>query len=183
MSNEAQLQLFARGVIFSIKLWEAYQIALDAAQRTDETPVQISTRLAEELVDAFESGSATEENVELFLREFVDGELDCLVEDESEKTLARELVRLWQGVQGETQWAKGEVERLEERAARTVRTRAVKPQHSHDSDSSSDESDREQDQAGTTLESFQEQDQPATSRRVDPVIDEDGFETVQRRKR
>lgn len=183
-TTTAQLELFARGVVASLKQWTAYQIALDAAQRTDESPVQISTRLAEELLDAFDSGSATIDKLEFFLKEFVDVELDCLLEDDSEVALAKELTALWASTLADLAVAQQMVLKLEESAARKTKHQAVRqtrPEGDDESSSSSDEDSDEED--GEDVEMGTATSTSQASKRHEPVIDEDGFETVQRRKR
>lgn len=183
-STTAQLELFARGIVASLKQWTAYQIALEAAQRTDETPVQITTRLAEELLDAFDSGAATTDKLEAFLKEFIDVELDCLLEDDSEVALARELTALWASTLADPAVAQQMVLKLEESAARKGKHQVVRQQGQEGDESSSEDdsgsdSEAEDTEMGTASNSRQN-DPP---RRPEPIVDEDGFETVQRRRR
>lgn len=183
MSTADQLGLFARGVVSTLKLWTALNIALEVAQRTDETPLEIRTRLAEELVDAYESGSASVEKVEGFLRDFVDGELDVVLEDDSEIAIARELSVLWRDIQlgkPEAEQAVGKLEDSAARRAQSGRTQYQRAQGEEDGDSSSDE-DEDEEEEDTDMSS-QQQQQPVRER-LEPVVDEDGFETVQRRRR
>lgn len=189
MSTADQLGLFARGVVSTLKLWTALSIALDVAQRTDESPLEIRTRLAEELVDAFESGAASTDKVEVFLREFVDGELDVVLEDDSEIAIAKELSVLWRDIHLGKPEAQLAVSKLEESAARRAqsgRAQYQRAQGEDDGDSDSSEGDDDDQDAGedTDMQSQQQQQQQQPVReRLEPVVDEDGFETVQRKRR
>lgn len=90
---------FARSVLSLLSIWPALELSFEHSSRRGEQKMLIS-ELATELVGAFldcELGQtpATEE-LEDFLLGWLFGTLDVRIEDESEVSVARELVGLWQ---------------------------------------------------------------------------------------
>jgi pre-rRNA-processing protein TSR2 len=183
--SEAQMALFARGVLASLAMWPALHIALQLRLVAYESAEEITQRLALELIDAFISAGTSmpdPSRLEDFLKEFVEVELEVLLEDDSERSVTADLCRLWRTctVSPEAE-ARQTVEHLEgvvaaKRPMQVSRLAGVNDGNTSDEDSDgSEEGDdhMEVDDAPPAPASFK----PA------PVIDEDGFETVVRRKR
>lgn len=216
--SQIQLDTFARGLLATIALWSAYQIALKESARSDETPQQTTMRLATELLDAFLAPYSTSGNPRMpdpselsaFLNEFVDVELDTMLEDDSERGVASDVSNLWRNccLAAKDVVPDSAKETVDKLVALAEQRKGVKIQitqdlaEDSDSGSVSDEEeapfnpasivemDLDDSQSTTTNAQSQEQDSGyasnspiRTKHKVEPMVDDDGFTTVQHSKK
>lgn len=177
--------LFARGLLALLRIWPAYQLALELrppSLTSQETNQEVTIRLAEEITDAYcsnDKGKLPDQSrLEAFLCEFMDVEMELVLEDASEKSIVRDLNELWR----KTQAGEGQdlvdryVEMAEKREGKRTDAQRQRQEGEEEDSSSSDDSGSEEDDE-------MDVDAPATSApKPLPVIDEDGFEMVQSRK-
>ena len=133
-------------------------------------------------MDAFFSaptaaGPATD-RIEDFLLEFVETELEIGLEDDSQTAITRDLKTLWNAVvaggHAHPETIVAEFENMAARASGSITRQGVE-------ESDDDESGSDDDEDGS-MEVDEAPSEPAP-RRPEPVIDEDGFELVQKGRR
>lgn len=166
-------------MIALLQAWPALRIAIQEYMPYDEEKgAQKRVRLAEELVDAFYSsptaaGPATD-RIEDFLLEFIETEYEIGLEDDSQTAITRDLKTLWSAtVAGGDAHPEAIVAEFERMAARATGNITRQVEEDSDDESGSDD-DEDESMAVDTAE-------PAP-RRPEPVIDDDGFELVQRKR-
>lgn len=179
--SDAQLGLFARGVVALLSAWPALRIAIEehwGGNAGGETGVSKRSALAEELVDAFYTSEPDVDALEDFLVEFVEVEFGLMVEDGSEEAIVRDLRTLWTAVSsgpvGQAEAIVAEFQRLAGSRLPGSVTRAP-----GDNDSDDEES------AGQDGDESMDVDTPAVAPAPKPerVVDDDGFELVQSRSK
>ena len=186
---QAQLDSFAQGLLAILTIWPAYQIALDLCARTDETTEEINLRLAEELLDAFLTSShqptqTVPEPMKLtaFLTEFIDVELGVVLEDDSERSVVKDLTELWRtccsprGLLEQGTQLVAQYQAMAEKKRSGPARPATRVAGEADGNSSEEDESGSEEEEGDDMEV----DRPAApvSRKPEPVIDEDGFQTV-----
>jgi pre-rRNA-processing protein TSR2 len=136
------------------------------------------------------TGPSTED-LEDFLVEFLEGEYGVMLEDASEETVVRDLKTLWaeckqrgEGILPSLQ--EGFLERLERMAERLRREeggRTLGTRVGGSDPGTSGESGDEEEERPRPDGDGMDVDQPQARRDTAPVVDDDGFELVQRSRR
>ncbi|KAF8505076.1 Pre-rRNA-processing protein TSR2-domain-containing protein [Hysterangium stoloniferum] len=94
---------FARGIIATLITWPALRVAVEGGWGGPES-VEKRTWLASAIVDAFEEASSKQEQlpdaiyVEEMLLQVLADEFEVVLEDDSARPVATDIVRLWQEV-------------------------------------------------------------------------------------
>ena len=179
--SDAQLGLFARGVVALLSAWPALRIAVEehwGANADGETAVAKRNTLAEELVDAFYTSEPDVDALEDFLVEYVEVEYGLMLEDGSEEAIVRDLRTLWTAVSngpaGQAEAIVAEFQRLAGSRLPGHMTRAPGDNDSDDEGSDGDDGD----------ESMDVDTAPAApAPKPERVVDDDGFELVQSRSK
>ena len=198
--------LFARGVIATLDLWPALTIAV-REQWGGRDSADKKTWIASVLIDEFESRfspAATEDlpldedEIADLLQLIMSVDFDANVEDGSIEAVAADLVRLWRTLlaPGKGAEAEGVVKDMEVRAAKVQKTahvQATKGQGtegmSSDEDDDDDEDESDSDDGGMDVDGPPQlvpADAPAQAEpreRAEKVVDDDGFELVQKKGR
>ena len=189
-AEEVALQAFASSTLDLFTVWPALRLAISQGWGGPEG----RTHLAEDIVDLFyttatdqnlESSTSDkipdEDDIEAVLLHVLSHEFSLTLEDNSERLIARDLVALWGECIGTKVGSNlRETFRVEAEKARAEDgVRVYAAQRDGDSDEESGESgvdeDGDEDMEGSAT-------QEGSGRgRVEPVIDEDGFEMVQKK--
>lgn len=185
---------FARSVLSVLSIWPALQISFEHSSRRAEQHGLVS-ELAAELVGAFldcePEQTPTNEELEDFLLGWLFGTLDVRIEDDSEASVARELIGLWQewttwtgSVEAAYQQEGTLINRIEQQAERRrlngprVETRVIDEGTVEDGDEgSSDDDDDDQMSIDPNPNSVPRARPPS------PVVDEEGFTLVTKQRR
>jgi len=190
MSTQEQLNLFAQGLLARLQLWPAFQIALSISNRSDETSEQITFRLAEELLDAFitapEGQIPEPSRMQEFLQEFIDVELEVLLEDDSDREVTRDLGRLWLACidLGEGQeMVDSLVQLANKKKGHTVQATRIAGEDDGDTDESDSGSEEEGDEDAQGSMDVDETPSSRQPNKLEPIIDDDGFQTIQKSRR
>lgn len=170
------LVLFARGVIAVLNAWPVLRIAVSESWGGPQS-AEKRTWIASTLVDSFETSPLDEEEIEDLLLEAMVEEFDTEIEDGSPQLVAKDILNVWKAAcSGETET----VLRLETAANQLARKQIPAARREGNGDDewvdevgSDEEESRGQDEAPRLLPS-------RTSQAVEPVIDEEGFELVQK---
>jgi pre-rRNA-processing protein TSR2 len=169
--SPSALRSFARGVLAVVDAWPAFRIAQDERTIVGDV-LETRLHLATEIVDAFADGTVPPaSDLADFLLRFMEGECDLSLEDGSEVSTAKTLLQVWATPHGPDRDAL--LERLEQHARADRRT--YRREVADVSDGGSDASGH-----GDNAMDVDSLDQVATAA---PVVDEDGFELVQRKGR
>lgn len=167
--------LFARGVIARLAVWPALRIAVDQGWGGPESAAKRKW-IASVIVDAFEEEDPKPDTsyVELTLLQVMEDEFETVLEDGSAEAVAKDIVQLWEDVHNSRA---ARVTEFEEQADRTkgkkVQVEEAAGDGSDWEDDSSDESGGEETDEAPMLV-----DPEATSAKIEPEIDEDGFTVV-----
>lgn len=194
---------FARGAVAILELWPALRLAV-AEELGGPESAEKRTWMASEVVDYFESAFGRErerkestdesrgdiidvDDLADMLFGMVSDEFDLDLEDKSEEEVAKQIVKLWKAVvRGETL----QVEELE-RAASTNKGKkqSLDREQEYDEDGnpiSGDEDGSEEDEDDDAMD-VDDKEAPelveARPTKHEPVVDEDGFELVQKKRR
>ncbi|GAA5864358.1 hypothetical protein JCM1840_006757 [Sporobolomyces johnsonii] len=221
--EERALGLFARSALDLFTLWPALRLAISHGWGTAGAGETGRTHLAEDVVDLFyttategpspssasgasASGSTSmseggvpvpaQDEVEETLKWVISQEFDVDLEDESERTVARDLILLWReclrrvqaGDEGEGPMAKAFREGADKARREDGEGRFVAQRHGQggedDDDETTDEEDDSDDDEMVELVDASQPPQAGPSRqREEPVVDEDGFEMVTSKKK
>ncbi|KAF8313402.1 hypothetical protein DL93DRAFT_2081080 [Clavulina sp. PMI_390] len=167
-----QLVLFARGVIAILNAWPVMRIAVQESWGGPESR-QKRTWIASTIVDAFEQAPLDEEQVEDHLLEAMVDEFEAEIDDGSSLLVAKDIMTAWRAA------SVGDVDsviKLEATANKLAQGQMPASRSEGNGDDDwEDEDDNEEEAAVPQLRPAQE---PAP--RSEPVIDEDGFELVQK---
>lgn len=121
------------------------------------------------------------DELENFLADFIVGELTIELEDGSEKSVASNLKKLWiecnQAQEQEGSSSLSLLQEFETMAAKVSKTKASQNKDDESSSGSDGEGDSEDDQ------DKMEVTESSTAANKEPIVDDDGFELVQRRRR
>ena len=168
--------LFARGVIARLAIWPALRVAV-AENWGGPAGAEKRTWLASELVDAFERENPPPDApyVEEMLLQVMEDEFETVLEDGSPETVAKDIVAMWDAVQG------GDSElvlKFETHAEKTKGKKIQVEEAAGDDDDWSDESGSEdggedEDEAPMLVDS-----QQPKAPKSEPEVDEDGFTVV-----
>jgi pre-rRNA-processing protein TSR2 len=178
MAN-ADIVLFARGVIAILETWPALKLAVE---ETWGGPDGAHKRrwMAGEIVDAFESPSSDgipdDQYIEEMLLQIMSDEFDAMLEDGSAECVGKDVVKLWNDIHGK-EIGEEEVARLEnlsnkQRGRKVPAKVEVKSDDEFDEESSEEDEDDE-DAPRLIHRPSEEPDQPE--------VDEDGFTLVKRK--
>lgn len=190
--------LFARGVIATLDLWPALTIAVNE-QWGGRSSAEKRTWMASILIDEFESrfSPASPEELPLdedeiadLLQQIMSDEFDANIEDGSLEAVASDVVKLWRALMEDVGKAEGVVQEMESRAAKAQKgagLQATKGQgtegmSSDEDDSGSDSGDGEDGDEGED-DPMDGEEAPQLVERQEKVVDEDGFELVQKKGR
>ncbi|EJU01721.1 hypothetical protein DACRYDRAFT_15762 [Dacryopinax primogenitus] len=162
----AQLTLFARAILAHLRLWPALRLALQTstAQGKENVPL-----FASEILELFQSKRVG----------IMDEEFDTLVEDESALALSRALILTWENLASPEM--EPSVKLLEEQAERAGRTR-VTAQVRKEVDGDDDDEEGEEEEGDVEMQD----EAPRLVERKEkpePVVDDDGFTLVQKKRR
>ena len=154
--------------------------------------------MASVLIDEFESrfSPASPEELPLdedeiadLLQQIMSDEFDANIEDGSLEAVASDVVKLWRALIEDTGKAEGVVQEMESRAAKAQKgagLQATKGQGtegiSSDEDDSGSESGGEDEEEGED-DPMNGEEAPQLVERQEKVVDEDGFELVQKKGR
>lgn len=195
-----QILLFARAVLSILSLWPALTIAVKEQWGGPESADK-RTWLASTLIDEFESraqflpGTSPPivdpksdhpldfDEIADLLHQVMSDEFDANIEDESIELVAKDLGRVWGLiVEGKGEGAVEELEkRAEDREKKGVMaTKGQGPATEEGDEDTDSESGSEEDDDGMDVD---EAPQLVPRERVEKVVDEDGFELVQKGRR
>lgn len=203
-SPPVHLVPFARSVIQLLTIWPALQLSFEQSATHQSQNSQDSARseLATELVGAFldaqpsdqettqgpsaERPTPDQEDIEDFLLGWIFGTLDVRIEDESEISISRDLISLWnewslmthpddeQGVRSQgpvIQRIERVVQQRRDRGSR-IMAQLIDEGRLSDNDESDNDDDMKVDEPASQ--------QAHTLRRPSPIVDEDGFTLITR---
>ena len=168
--------LFARGVIARLAIWPALRVAV-AENWGGPAGAEKRTWLASELVDAFERENPPPDvpYVEEMLLQVMEDEFETVLEDGSAEAVAKDIVAMWDAVQG----GDGElVQKFEVHAEKTKGKTVQMEQVAGDDDDWSDESGSEVDSEEEDEVPMLVDSQPPKTHKQEPEVDEDGFTVV-----
>lgn len=174
MDTSPRLVLFARGVIAILNTWPVLRIAVSESWGGPQS-AQKRTWIASTLVDAFEASPLDEEEIEDLLLDAMVEEFETEIEDDSSRTVARDILNIWRDAgNGEM----GNVLRLEAAANRLAHTQV----HTTRREGNGDDEwvDEEGSDEGPSVEAAPQLLPATSSQAIEPIIDDDGFELVQR---
>lgn len=194
----ALILLFARGVIATLDLWPALTIAV-REQWGGRDSADKKTWIASVLIDEFEQrfSPATpddlpldEEEIEDLLQQIMSDEFDANIEDGSVEAVAADTVKLWKALVQDVKAAEGVVEEMERRAAKAQKGANIQATKGQGTEGLSDDEDDDDDESddGDEDDSMNGDEAPqlvesAPRERQEKVIDDDGFELVQKKGR
>ncbi|KAI9448402.1 Pre-rRNA-processing protein TSR2-domain-containing protein [Lactarius indigo] len=164
------LVLFARGVIARLEQWPALRIAVEQGWGGPESRAK-QRWLASELVDAFDEQQPTPG------RGVLEDEFGASVEDGSVEAVAADVVALWgAGEEAVREW---------ERKAEGARAKRVDVREEVVDEEDEDEvmEDEEEDEDEVPQLSRAAGDSQQRPSKPEPVVDDDGFTLVQKRRR
>ncbi|POW18364.1 hypothetical protein PSHT_05900 [Puccinia striiformis] len=192
-SPPAHLVPFARSVVDLLTIWPALQLSFEQSTSHQAPAAQHQARseLATELVGAFLDAQPTPgdpgqeasgnqrlipeaEEIEDFLLGWMFGTLDVRIEDESEISVSRDLIRLWNEWSTMTSPANEEVVRSRGEVIQRV-DRAELIDKGHISDDDQFHSEDDEDHTGVDRPAPQ---LSAARHQPSPTVDEDGFTLV-----
>lgn len=199
------LPTFARGVFAILHSWPALRIAIQQGCVTTQGAAEGRTALAEDLVDLFyttvtsgsDDGEALSEvpdleDIEDVLLHIVSHMFRVSLEDGSEATVAKDLIGLWKECVARARnggAGAGDAGLMEKFEAAATKAKAEDGEgrkiQVHIEDGSSDDDDGEdsdEEMEGVEEAQTAAASAPAPRQREAPQIDEDGFETVTKKK-
>lgn len=171
---QTHLVLFARGVIAVLNAWPVLRIAVSESWGGPQS-AQKRSWIASNILDAFESSPLDEEQIEDLLLESMVEEFETEIDDGSSLLVAKDILNVWKAASiGDTEY----VLKLESAANKLAQSRLPTTRQGGNGD------DEWVDEEGSGDEvSEGENEAPAlrSPRPVqEPVVDEDGFELVQK---
>ncbi|TFK53361.1 hypothetical protein OE88DRAFT_1655486 [Heliocybe sulcata] len=174
-----KLVLFARGVIARLALWAALRIAVKE-NWGDPSSADTSSLLASEIVEAFDDLDHLPDvtDIEELLLQIMEEEFDTLLEDDSARSVAQDVLRLWDDI------SNGKADLLTEFETRAdkIKGKDVQADQGVPSDPEEEwsESDEEEEDVPMLVDT---QLQPPSERppREEPEVDEDGFTVVKKK--
>ena len=190
----ALILLFARGVIATLDLWPALTIAV-REQWGGRDSADKKVWIASTIIDDFESRLAADlsgedvmdqDDLADLLVQIMSDEFDANVEDGSIDAVAADVTKLWKVLMQDMQQGEGVVKEMEERAAKVQRTQHVQATKGQGTEGmSSDEEDDSEDDSddGMDVDEAPQLVPVEEKERVEKVVDEDGFELVQKKGR
>ncbi|KAK7680845.1 hypothetical protein QCA50_016155 [Cerrena zonata] len=171
--------LFARGVIAQLATWPALRIAVDQSWGGPNS-AEKRTWLASVLLDDFEEQTNPPPDVDYVedrLLQVLEDEFETVLEDDSAREIAQEIVKLWQISQAGGPQAVEIVKGLEEKADK-LKGKKVQAEEGATNDSDwEDESGSESEGGDNTGEAPALLDHSQRSK-PEPEVDEDGFTAV-----
>jgi len=174
MSAAPHLVLFARGVIAILNAWPALRLAV---QESWGGPHSAEKRiwLASNLVDAFEKEPLDEEQIEDLLLEAMIDEFEAEIDDDSPRGIAKKIVNVWKvACDGNTE----DIVKLEAATDQLVRRQLSTTQQTGNGD---DEwIDEEGSEEGDDFRNAPELISPPTLEEMQVVVDDEGFQLVQK---
>lgn len=194
--------LFARATIATLDLWPALTIAV-REQWGGRDSAEKKTWIASVLIDEFESRSSStplptddlpldEDDIGDLLAQIMSDEFDANVEDGSIEAVAKDLVRVWKGIvaansQGQEQrlQMEGVVGEMESRAAKLGTSVQATAGPGPEVDSDEESGSGSESEGGDDDDDAMDVDEAPqlVPARQEPVVDEDGFELVQKKGR
>lgn len=176
MNPDSHLVLFARGVIAVLHAWPALRLAVQESWGGPHS-AEKRTWLASTIVDAFEKLPLDEEQVEDLLWEAMVDEFEAEIDDGSPRVVAENIVNMWKAARdGNTE----EIVKLEATADRLARTQlSTKQQAGNGDDEWFDEEGSAEDEGGRP--DGPQLLPPPPLEEKQPVVDEEGFQLVQKR--
>lgn len=184
MSPAPHLVLFARGVIALLHAWPALRIAVQESWGGPHS-AEKRTWLVSNLVDAFEQEPLDEEEVEHLLLEAMLDEFEAEIDDGSPHVIAKNVVSIWKAAcDGNTE----EIAKLEAATDQQLARNQLLPvsmKRKTGDDGGEDDDGEWSDESEEESAGEEEHDSDAppsatTSGRAQPVVDEDGFQLVQK---
>ena len=194
----ASLILFARGIFALLDLYPILQF-IKSQMKPSSNSHNLSTfnekrfRLVEELLDAFvttwseanKTSQVTNQELENFIVNYFEGEFNLLIEDGSEISLVKDMKNLWATTStGNEVESHRTVEEYESRVkalkGHTKEYKVVNERRTEGEESSSSE-DEEEDEERITENGMEIDSPPIENSKGEKIIDEDGFELVQRK--
>lgn len=175
-ASKPDFVLFARGAIAILNTWPVLRLAVQEKWGGPESAAK-RTWIVSTLVDAFEEKPLDQEDVEDLLLDCMVAEFETEVDDGSSQAVSRDIITAWQATLANDidVIAKLEVE-AEKHSARALPT--SRAQGNGDDDWEDDDSGDEDDGEGTAPQSTEPREP-----KPEPVIDQDGFELVQKKGR
>ncbi len=178
-----QLVAFARGVIAALDCWPVLRLAV---QESWGGPNSASKQrwIASSIVDAFQANPLDEEEVELLLLDALVEEFETEVDDGSSLSVARNIVDIWREVTANQMdlvlKLEGESQRLSSKKVQASRQVENGDDDSEDGDGDEDD----ENMADETVNNSEVMDPPTLrSNKPGRILDEDGFELVQKGRR
>ncbi|KAI0726846.1 Pre-rRNA-processing protein TSR2-domain-containing protein [Fomitopsis betulina] len=167
--------LFARGVIARLTIWPALRVAV-AENWGGSAGAEKRTWLASELVDAFERENPPPDvtYVEDMLLQVMEDEFETVLEDSSAEAVAKDIVTMWDAVQGGDSELVAKFEMHEEK---TKGKKIQVEEAAGDEDDWSDESGSDDGDDGDDAPMLVDSQQTKTHKQ-EPEVDEDGFTVV-----
>ena len=173
--------LFARGVIALLKSWPVLRLAVQESWGGPQS-AQKRTWIASNIIDAFEAEALDQDQVEDLLLESMVEEFETEIEDGSSLIVAQKIIRLWQNLsQGQTEMVvvlEAESDRLSGAALQYTREDGNGDDAWVDEGGSEDEGGEDGEEAPQPLA----QGSKSVAEPQEPVVDEDGFQLVQKGK-
>jgi pre-rRNA-processing protein TSR2 len=174
---DPRLVLFARGVIALLAVWPVLRLAVQESWGGPQSS-QKRTWIASTIVDAFESAPLDDEQVEDILLDSMAEEFNTEIEDGSSLAVAKRIVSLWQKL------ADGRSEPIFELEASADRLSRCKLEYTREDGNGDDtwvDEEGSDDGDGDDGESVPALlDPKSLAEPKEPVIDEDGFQLVQK---
>lgn len=196
-AEEQALNLFASSTLDLLTFWPSLRLAISQGWGRS---TQGRIELAEDLVDLFYTTASTdstatpdEDDIESVLLHNLSHEFSLTLEDGSERLIARDLVKLWKeclarvassATAGGSSSGVGLIERFKEAAEKARAEDGVRVYEaqrdgvSEDEEGSDDDEDEDEEMDGV-----EESGAGGSGSRNEPVIDDDGFELVQKGRR
>jgi len=168
--------LFARGVIALLNTWPALGLEVQESWGGPHSADK-RTWLASNLVDAFENEPLDEEQVEHLLLDAMVDEFEAEIDDGSPYNIAQNIIRIWKAAcDGDAE----EIGKLEAAADQLGKKQISTQQQVGNGDDEWSDEESASDDGESSHDAPQLMPPPPSSERTQPVIDEDGFQLVQK---
>jgi len=176
MDSAPHLVLFARGVIALLHTWPALRLAVQESWGGPQS-AEKRTWLASNLVDAFENEPLDEEQVEHLLLDAMVDEFEAEIDDGSSYHVAQNIVRIWKAA---CDADAEEIGKLEAAADQLGKKQISTQQQVGNGDDEWSDEESASDDGESSHDAPQAIPPSPSSERTQPVIDEDGFQLVQK---
>jgi pre-rRNA-processing protein TSR2 len=180
---DPKIVLFARGVLAVLNIWPVLRLAVQESWGGPNAAAKRSW-IASTLVDAFEADPLDQDQVEDILLDSMVEEFDAEIEDGSSETVARDIVSVWKAAcDGRVDVVLG----LEADADRLASRRLASSRIQGNGDDDWEEDNGDDDHGGSNDGDMDVDDPVPTlmhpqsiEQKPAPIIDDDGFELVQK---